>query len=367
EVTLKIRQSLQLEEILQTTVTEVQRIIQADRVLIFRLWPSGLGKVVNEAIAPGWPSAINQGITDDCFGPEYLQRYQQGQVYAINALESAQLHPCLREFLRPLGVKAKLVVPIRLHHELWGLLISHQCSHPRQWDTFEIDLLQQLADQVGIALLQAQLLEQESQQQQELMRSNTELEQFAYVASHDLQEPLRMVTSYLQLLERRYHGKLDQAADEFITYAVDGASRMRTLINDLLTYSRVGKQAKPFELTDCTAIVNRTITTLKLAIAESNARVIYKLLPTVMADPTQLTQLFQNLIGNAIKFRSQGPPEIVIEAERQEHGWLFSVQDNGIGLDSLYAERIFLLFQRLHSRSEYTGTGIGLAVCKKII
>lgn len=367
EGTLKIRQSLQVEEILQTTVIEVQKIIQASRVLVFRLWPNGFGKVVTEAVLPGWPSIIDQKITDDCFGPEYLQKYRQGRVYAINALDPARVHPCLLEFLQRFGVKAKLVVPILLQENLWGLLVVHQCDRPRQWDSFEVALLQQLADQVSIALAQAQLLEAESRQRQELARSNTELEQFAYIASHDLQEPLRMVTSYLQLLQQRYKDRLDRDADEFIAYAVDGAARMQTLTRDLLAYSRVGTRGTLIEQTDAGDALSRAIANLKVAIDESGAEVTHDLLPRVIADATQLAQLFQNLIGNAIKFRSKEPLKVHIAAERQDQAWLFLVRDSGIGIDPQYTERIFLVFQRLHSRAEYPGTGIGLAICKKIV
>ncbi len=206
----------------------------------------------------------------------------------------------------------------------------------------------------------------------ELSRSNTELQQFAYVASHDLQEPLRMVASYTQLLQRRYQDKLDADANEFIRYAVDGARRMQTLINDLLAYSRVGTRGKPFKKTDCEAVLQAALSNLQIAIRESGAEVTHDPLPTVMGDVTQLIQLFQNLVGNAIKFHGQDPPRVHIGVERiveptGEDCWKFSVRDNGIGIEPQFFDRIFAIFQRLHSRDEYPGTGIGLAVCKKII
>jgi hypothetical protein len=274
---------------------------------------------------------------------------------------------CLVDFVQQFQVRAKLVVPIIAKSQLWGLLIAHQCQNPRYWTEFEIELLSQIADQIGIALTQSQLLEQETRQSQELARSNTELQQFAYIASHDLQEPLRMVTSYLQLIERRYKDNLDANANDFIHFAVDGARRMQKLINDLLAYSRIGTRAQPYELIDSTVVVEQAITNLKLLIADYHATVTYDTLPTVLADATQLTQLFQNLIGNAIKFHGEVPPIVQIRAEDQQGEWLFSVQDNGIGLEAEYAEQIFVIFQRLHNRTEYPGTGIGLAVCKKIV
>jgi len=201
----------------------------------------------------------------------------------------------------------------------------------------------------------------------EMQRSNTELEQFAYVISHDLQEPLRMVTSYVQLLAKRYHSKLDADADEFITYSVDGAKRMQALLNDLLEYSRVGTRGKPFNLTNCEDVIKQAVANLKVAIEESGALVSYDTLPTIMADEGQLVQLFQNLIANAIKFRRQEPPHIHISSTRKYSVLTFSVRDNGIGIDSQHTQGIFEIFRRLHTREEYPGTGMGLAICKKIV
>lgn len=217
-------------------------------------------------------------------------------------------------------------------------------------------------------ITERKLAEEElARQADALARSNAELEQFAYVASHDLQEPLRMVASYVQLLARRYKGKLDADADDFIAYAVDGATRMQQLINDLLAYSRVTTKGREFAPSDCNAALDTAIANLRAAIEESGATVEREPLPTVMADSFQLVQLFQNLIGNAIRYRSEAPPLVRVTAEGKNEEWLFRVKDNGIGIDPQYSDRIFLMFQRLHSKTEYPGTGIGLAICKRIV
>ena len=200
-----------------------------------------------------------------------------------------------------------------------------------------------------------------------LVRSNQELEQFAYVASHDLQEPLRAVTGYTQLLVQDYQERLDESAQEYTAYIVDGAKRMQQLIQDLLAYSRVGTRDLTFASTDCNVVLKQVLRNLQVAIAENNAAIVLDSLPTVIADKNQLTQLFQNLIGNAIKFRREAPPQIHISAELKDGEWLFRVQDNGIGMKSRYLDRIFEIFKRLHTRTEFPGTGIGLAICKKIV
>jgi len=201
----------------------------------------------------------------------------------------------------------------------------------------------------------------------ELARSNAELQQFAYVASHDLQEPLRMVSSYLQLLERRYKGRLDADADEFIGYAVEGARRMKGLIEDLLAYSRVGAEDRRLGSTSSDAALKRAIENLQYSANENGLRLTHDPLPTLKADGSQLVQLFQNIIGNALKFKSEKPPEVHVGAELKNGDWLFSVRDNGIGIDPTYVDRIFEIFKRLHGRNVYPGNGIGLAICRKIV
>jgi light-regulated signal transduction histidine kinase (bacteriophytochrome) len=201
---------------------------------------------------------------------------------------------------------------------------------------------------------------------EELKRSNEEVQRFAYVASHDLQEPLRMVASYVQLLERRYKDKLDSDANDFINFAVEGTKRMQNLINDLLVYSKVHSRATPMQTVDLEVVLNTVRANLAIAIQENGAEITHDQLPPVVADETQITQVFQNLISNAIKFHGKEPPRIHIGAQKQDNQWIFAVADNGIGIDPKYFERIFVIFQRLHG-PEYPGTGAGLSITKRII
>lgn len=214
---------------------------------------------------------------------------------------------------------------------------------------------------------QRQAKEQLRQLNQKLLQSNRDLEQFAYVASHDLQEPLRAVISFAQLFSRKYQGNLDAQADKYIGYVVEGAARMQQLIEDLLDFSRIGTHGKDLQPIDLEIILTQVCSNLKVAISQSQVSIKHEALPIVMGDQTQLIQLFQNLIANAIKFRQSEAPKIEIKSRRQDNNWLISISDNGIGIEAEYFERIFVIFQRLHSRREYPGTGIGLAVCQKIV
>jgi len=242
-----------------------------------------------------------------------------------------------------------------------------ECIKQGATDCVLKDHLARLPLSVRRALKEKQLRQQRRRSEDELARSNAELEQFAYVASHDLQEPLRMIANYTQLLAERYRGKLDEQADKYIAYSVDGATRMQALIQDLLRFSRLGNQQIEPRTTECRAVVEQALKNLQTAILESGAAVNWNDLPVVLADPAQLTQVFQNLIANAIKFHGVETPMIQIDSEKKEHEWVFAVTDNGIGIPAESWQDIFVIFRRLHTRTEYAGNGIGLSICKKII
>lgn len=269
--------------------------------------------------------------------------------------------------------REKLDIPLILVSGALGDVTAVECIKRGATDYVLKDGLARLPEAIRRALqekqertLRRQVEENLARKVDELARSNADLEQFAYVASHDLQEPLRMVAAYTQLLAERYRGKLDENADKFIGYASEGAVRMQVLIQDLLAFSRVGrKEAR--ESVDCNDVIKEVLQTLSSAMQESGAVVTHGELPEVWADRTQMAQVFQNLIGNAIKFHGKEPPAVSVKAEKQEQQWLFTVSDNGIGIAPEYAENIFVVFQRLHARTEYPGNGIGLAICKKIV
>ncbi|MFL5351537.1 PAS domain-containing protein [Archangium sp.] len=291
---------------------------------------------------------------------------QVGQERKPLVINDVLRHPGLRsrDWCQMQGLVSFLGTPLLVRGQLVGVLAVFGL---RPLDDETLATLATVADNLaqGLERRRAELSLQEHAR--ELARSNEELQQFAYVASHDLQEPLRMVASYTQLLARRYQGRLDADADEFIRYAVDGVNRMQRLIQDLLAYSRVGTRGHEFKPLASGQALDKALANLKTLVDESGATLIQGKLPQVMVDETQLVQLFQNLVGNALKFRGSSPPRVLVEAERQGNEWRFTVEDNGIGIEPQYYERIFVIFQRLHGKEEYPGTGIGLAICKKIV
>jgi signal transduction histidine kinase len=301
------------------------------------------------------PASLNPAARTDQSGIHYFPVQTASHLFGIfivQAADEALLHPYL-DFLSNIGNAVGRVLGTRLYELQLSKTNELLLQRNRQLESEAAE--RQRAEAVL------------AQRSQELARSNAELEQMAYVASHDLQEPLRMVSSYMQLVEKKYRDQLDADAHEFIGFAVDGAKRMQALIDDLLMYSRVGSRATPLRPTDCNAVVATVQRSLRMAFEESGAQVECGPLPVVMGDAAQLAQLFQNLMANAIKFHGDQPPEIHIHAEPEDGFWRFAVRDNGIGIAPDYFERIFVMFQRLHSRSRYPGTGIGLAICKKIV
>ena len=374
DITLKIRTSLKIDEILQTSVIEVQKLLNADRVLILRLCTDGSIKAVKEAVVPGLPVVLGENINDPCFTNEYIEQYRQGRISAITDIEKADIQACHVELLQRFSVKSNLVVPILMHNQLWGLLIAHQCARPRQWNEWETELLQQLADQIGIALAQAKLLEQETRQRQELTRSNEELQQFAFIASHDLQEPLRKITAFGDRLKATCEDSLTDKGYDYLQRMQNAAERMKVLIEDLLSLSRITTRAQPFVEVNLAQVTQEVLSDLEIRIAQTEARIVLGQLPTIEADRLQMRQLLQNLIGNALKFHRKAEPPLVKiysttikNQQPSEDSCQIIVEDNGIGFDEKYLDRIFNVFQRLHGRTEYEGTGIGLAICRKIV
>lgn len=313
---------------------------------------------------------------------------REGRIALVNA-QTEKLFGYTREDL--CGKPIETLVPERFragHHEYRAAFFGDLKPRPmgtgrdlyglrRDGSEFPVEIglnPVQTSDEVFVLAAIVDITERKRAEQEllrrteELARSNQDLEQFAYVASHDLQEPLRAVAGPLQLLQRRYQGQLDARADEFIGHAVDGATRMQTLIDDLLAYSRVGRSGAAHQLTECGRALDQALKSLSVGLLEAGATINRGELPTVIANPTQVALLFQNLVGNALKFRRRDvPAQIDVKAERDGKDWVISVRDNGIGIDPQYFARIFLIFQRLHTRAEYPGTGIGLALCKRIV
>jgi len=429
ELGLALAETLDLDQVYRTAYEQVSRLADTDGFAITLYAPE------THELRPVYVISDGQSIDTSIFPPIIIRGEPiSGRARAVINKEPEILHH------RPAASSSGIVVgklplsaayvPMIVKGKVTGLLEVQSCR-AHAYGPAEVALLGPAANQIGLAIenarlyaaVQRELNERKRAEESlrrtllELTRSNADLEQYAYVAAHDLQEPLRMVASFVQLLAERYRGQLDADADDFIGFAVEGAQRMQTLINNLLEYSLVDRSNRPFRPVDCEAVLAQALRNLEYTIAESGAHITYDPLPRVIGDALQLQQVFENLIGNAIKFRGPEPPRIHISArlrpvepavtdmqagappvtaadERQTAAeparlaetppeylvaepapaaangkieWLFSVRDNGIGIEPQYAERIFRLFQRLHSRREYTGTGIGLAICKKVI
>jgi PAS domain S-box-containing protein len=318
-------------------------------------------------------------IGDDGYFKRINPAFEDVLGYTRDELFSKPYH----EFIHPEDKEKTLTEVTKMINEGTKLTIENRCIRKDgtyrwlAWKSVPVEKMRYASardiTEQKIAAEQIKKMNQElelrvQRRTSELKRSNEELQQFAYVASHDLQEPLRMVASYMQLLERKYKGKLDEKADMYIGFAVDGASRMKALINDLLNFSRVDSKAKTLAPTDFNVTLEEVMQNLKEAIKENKAKIIVEgTLPTIIAESSQMIQLFQNFISNAIKFKGDNIPEIRVSAEEQPAHWVFKIKDNGIGIEKEYWDRIFVIFQRLNNRVEYPGTGIGLAICKKIV
>ena len=367
EVGRIISSSLDMDEVYERFANEVRKVISFERISIDSIdVDSGTYKILyvsGRDVKDRRPGAV---VPLEGSFTEEVVRTRSSLLLMLKEGDSPKGRPQGISHGLQVGFLSYIAVPMITKGEVVGIM-HLRSSRVNAFTERDQKLAESVGAEIASAFANARLYELLRLRSEELSRSNAELEQFAYVASHDLQEPLRMVSSYVQLLARRYQGKLDADADEFIAYAVDGANRMRVLIDDLLAYSQVATRELELDTTDCNEVFDQTLTNLKVAIEDSDARVTRDDLPTLTADRGQMTRLFQNLLSNAIKFRSKDPPRVHVSTEPRSTGWAFSFRDNGIGIAPEHRERVFLVFQRLHGRAAYPGTGIGLAVCKRIV
>ncbi len=369
DITRSRRQQLALRRLLDITASQHQSLAEKiDEVILLGLDHFGLETgVVSEVRGSAYMvrhaaspiEAVKPGVSFALEDTYCAHTIEQGRPVAFDHVASSQLgrSNCYRKRRR----EAYIAAPIMVGGQLYGTLnFSARQPASRSFGSEDLEIVALLAQWLGLQILTGQ-------KQAELERSNSDLEQFASVASHDLQEPLRTIGSFCELLQQRYAGQLDRDAEEFIGFIVDGAQRMQGLIDDLLSYSRAGTKGRDFEMIDSDAILDKALKNLKAALDRNDAVIEREPLPKVCADEVQVLQLFQNLIGNAVKFRAEDPLRITVTAEDQGSAWCFTVADNGIGIEPKFAERIFLVFQRLHTRETIEGSGIGLSICKKIV
>jgi predicted ATPase/signal transduction histidine kinase len=385
DVSLKIRQSIELKEILQTTVTEIQKILQSDRVVIYQINPDKTGQIVEESVVHSCRSLINQEIFDPCFA-SCVDQYAQGKISSINNVDDSIAKPCHIDFLKQFEVKANLVIPILQTDQIWGLLIVHQCDRARYWSDFEMEFLAQLANQVGIALLQSQLVtnlrqnehllhqlnegleHRVTQRTAQLEVANKELESFSYSVSHDLRAPLRAIDGFSRILQEDYSDRLDKEGTRYLKIVRDNAKRMGELIDDLLNLSRWNRKELVRRAIVVNDLIQQVFSDLQSEIKDRQIQLMIADLPNCEADNSLLMQVWINLISNAIKYTSK------TENARIEIGYqiidaqgAYFIRDNGAGFDMQYADKLFGVFQRMHLEKDFEGTGIGLAIVQRII
>ena len=362
-----ISSTFDIQDVYESFAVEAAKVIAFDRIIIM---------VVNleEGVAPIeyklGADVPGRGTGDVLIFPGSLaeaatKRREAIIVQGVDAEELAVRFPGLAPSIKA-GFRSFLSVPLMAKGEVVAVMNMASMSEDSYSDR-DLRLGTRIGEQIAGAIANTQLYAQRIRAEEELARSNVELGQFASAASHDLQEPLRMITSYIQILTEDYKDRLDGDADRYVGYIVDGAGRMKALIDALLAYSRIGSQPGPLGPVDCNAVLELVLGDLAGAIEDVSARVTHDRLPEVTGDGTQLAQVFQNLISNGIKFRGEALPHVHVSTKQTEGDWVFSVRDNGIGIDPTHYERIFQMFQRLHHRSEYPGTGIGLALCSKVV